>query len=112
MKLSPHDPTLWAAYNTMAIAHALAGRLQEAVECGLESTRIAPDQWAPMARLAVVLSQLGKTEAAGEALAKAIANNPRLSVEWVREHVHSPESRAGGHLIDGLRALGLCARSE
>ena len=70
------------------------------------------DQWAPMARLAVVLSQLGKTEDANETLAKAFAINPRLSVDWVREHVHSPESRAGRHLIDGLRALGLRARSE
>lgn len=67
-------------------------------------------------RLSELIAARGGTtheiRGADETLAKAIAINPRLSVDWVREHVHSPESRAGRHLIDGLRALGLRARSE
>ena len=107
LQLSPHDPTRWAVYLAMAVAHANSGRVEAALECDEHSVRIDSDQWIPLTHLAVCLREAGRNEHAEVMLNRAKKLIPELRLSWVDQRMPIPGSRSALYLVDGLRKLGI-----
>jgi adenylate cyclase len=106
IRLNPHDPGMAALLNLIGVGLYLCREYEAAVEAERRTIRSYPDFPIPFRWLAAALGQLGRTEEAKEALAKAIAILPgsfdmhvHQRLPWVR-----PEDHA--HMVEGLRKAG------
>jgi TolB-like protein/class 3 adenylate cyclase/Tfp pilus assembly protein PilF len=106
VRMSPHDPQMFLFNVSLAIAHYLADRYQEAITFG----RKAVQQRAGFSgghRIYVAgLAQAGHVEEARAALDQLKRLEPELSVAWMEENIpYKPQTMA--KLIAGLRKAGL-----
>jgi adenylate cyclase len=104
IRLDPRDPELVIRWLQVAQAHYFAHEYEAAVEAATRAVRTFPDYPTAYRWLAPALGQLGRTEEAKAALAKAIAPlafdlHVRNRVPWMR-----PEDHA--HMLEGLRKAG------
>ena len=83
------------------------GRYEEAVTSCREASRFPDSGALPQMFLAEALGHAGRVAEAREALARAIALNPKLSVAFVREHWPATDESVVEGLIAGLRRAGL-----
>ncbi len=107
MRLSPHDPIMWAYMAIRSIALTLLGRYEE----GLDWARRALQQpntalFACVAQLAA-LGLLGREDEAAGALERARQFMPDVTIGFVLEvmPITDPDYRA--RLTEGLRKAGL-----
>ena len=107
IRLSPRDPLMWAFLASKAIALSLLDRHEEAVEYARQAQR-QPNTaiWANMAELSA-LGHLGRADEAKQALARALALKPDLSVAFVDAALKMKHQRDHQHYIDGLVKAGV-----
>jgi len=106
IRLDPHDPLLRVRLLHKTTAFYLCRDYKAAVNAADDAIRSYPDYPGPYRWRAAALGQLGRSEAAREALKEAIAIAPatfdmfvRRLVPWMR-----PEDHA--HMLEGLRKAG------
>ena len=104
VRLDPRDPQLVLRWLQIAQAHYFSHEYEAAVEAATHAVRTFPDYPTAYRWLAPALGQLGRTEEAKAALAKAAAPlafdlHVRNRVPWMR-----PEDHA--HMLEGLRKAG------
>jgi len=106
IRMSPHDPQN-AIFNTgLAVAHYLAGRFAEALECSQETLQQRSAFTAGHRINCASLAQAGKIDEAREALAVLKEAHPDLSIAWIESNV--PYTAAPmAKFVDGMRKAGL-----
>ena len=88
IRLSPEDPFLPYLLTALGNAHAMQGRMQEAIECAERAQRIAPDLPIPYGNLAFCLVVLGRVEEARAALTRLAELHPSYSpIEQARAFI-------------------------
>jgi TolB-like protein/class 3 adenylate cyclase len=108
MRLSPLDPARWSFWAGLALAHLIAGRYDEAVECADRALHENPMAVHVLGYKAVALSHLGRIEEAGDCIrhfCELRTGSTVDSVERAMRTVFSPEVLAV--YIEGLRKAGL-----
>ncbi|MCB1377952.1 MAG: tetratricopeptide repeat protein [Alphaproteobacteria bacterium] len=109
MRLSPRDPTLWAFMASRAIALALSGEEEQATEW----SRRAQQQTnaAIFAHVGELLGWglLGRTEEAANAVARAQATMPDVSVSFLDRVLPITDTASRERFLAGLRKSGLPA---
>ena len=105
-RLSPRDANIIAAHRQIAISYYLEGDYARCVEAAQRQLSARPDITVTYRWLAAALGQLGRTEQARAALARALGppmHDPavygRNRVPWMRPEDHE-------HLLEGLRKAG------
>ncbi len=111
IRLSPRDPLMWAFLASKAIALLLLERYDEAAEYARQALR-QPNTaiCANMAEISA-LGHLGRTEEAGEALARARAIKPDLTIDFVDTALKFKRERDRQHYVDGLIKAGVPERA-
>jgi len=106
IRMSPHDPQN-AIFNTgLAIAHYLAGRFAEAVECSRETLQQRSVFTAGHRIYCASLAQNGQIDEARDALARLKDLHPNLSIAWIESNV--PYTAAPmAKFVEGMRKAGL-----
>jgi adenylate cyclase len=104
IRLDPRDPELVIRWLQVAQAHYFSHEYEAAAEAATRAVRTFPEYPTAYRWLAPALGQLGRTEEAQAALAKAMAPlafdlHVRNRVPWMR-----PEDHA--HMLEGLRKAG------
>ena len=112
IRLSPHDPLLFATETIRSFSCTLQHQHEAAAEWALRAVRrpqaVGGGYW-PYAALAAALGNLGKTEEAEAALASAFKQKPDLSLAYVIKTLPTTQLDGLGPYLDGLRAAGLTA---
>jgi len=107
MRLSPRDPLMWAFMASKALALSLLGRHEEAVEWARRSQRQSNAAvWSIMAEISA-LGHLDRADEAKQALARALAIKPDLSLAFVDSALRFKYERDRQHYIEGLVKAGL-----
>lgn len=106
IRLDPRDPQLAWRLNWLGVGYYFARQYESAIEAAQRALRSCPTLPMPYRWIAASLGQLGRTEEAREALAKAITIGPASFELFVRRRVpwHRPDDYA--HMMDGLRKAG------
>ena len=106
LRLSPHGPTNWVILLNLIISYFLEGDYSAAIEVAQRMILEYPGLTAPYRWLAAARGQLGQTDAAREALHKAIEVSPESFDFYV--HSRPPWFRPEDyeHMLDGLRKAG------
>ncbi len=107
LRLSPRDPWRWISLMMKGTMLCRLGRYEEAVTSCREASRFPDSGPLPQMFLAEALGHAGRVPEAREALARAIALNPKLSAAFVREHWPTSDESVVEGLIAGLRRAGL-----
>jgi len=107
MRLSPHDPMMWLFLVGVALAHAAAGRHQEAVEWSQRSLQQKSGWLLTYLVLAYSYASLGRTEAARGAIEELLRYSPGFSLSGVKLLLSTAEPALAERSIDGLRKAGL-----
>ena len=107
MRLSPHDPLMWAFMASRSIALTLLGRYEE----GLDWARRALQHpntalFASVAEMAA-LGHLGREDGAAEALERARRFKPDVTTGFVLEVLPITDSDYRARFTDGLHKAGL-----
>jgi TolB-like protein/tetratricopeptide (TPR) repeat protein len=107
LRLGPLDPTVWSVQASKAIALLMLGRLEEAIELSRRCQRHALA--AIFAHLAEIsaLGLLGRLDEAKEAIARARAKKPDVSVSYVDHTLPITVPNSRNVFLDGLRKAGL-----
>ncbi|GMQ90689.1 MAG: tetratricopeptide repeat protein [Gammaproteobacteria bacterium] len=106
--LSPRDPMLWAFTIVHALACVLNGENEEGLASALRTLQIptATGYWAH-AVMAASLSNLGRTDEARSALAKAVKAKPDLTISFLKENMPTKDENGLEPYLAGLRRAGL-----
>ena len=93
MRLSPRDPVIGLRHMEIGFAELGLGHFDAAAEDYHKSIDTGFVNWIPYVGLALAHSLDGKTEEAKTDLAEARRHNPKLTVQWLKDHM--PSGRAG-----------------
>jgi TolB-like protein/class 3 adenylate cyclase/tetratricopeptide (TPR) repeat protein len=109
MRLSPLDSTRYAWQTDLALAHFLAGRYGEAIQCAQEALRDQPGYAYAFRVLAASNAMSGRSSDALRAIGKLREADPQLRMSNIHDVIapfeYLPEHRA--KYIEGLRLAGL-----
>ena len=106
MRMSPRDPFNSLFIGSMATAHYMAGRYEEAVKLARKAAQLRPGAPHPQRILCASLAQAGQLEEAKDALSALRQLQPGISVAWIRQSVpYTPAPMA--HFLEGMRKAGL-----
>ena len=106
IRLDPRHPRSAVRLNHMALGLYFAREYKAAVEIAKRAIRSYPEFPNPYRWLAAALGQVGRTEEAKEALAKAIATVPASFERYVSKGVPWMRPEDHAHMLDGLRKAG------
>jgi adenylate cyclase len=106
MRLSPHDPNLWAYLDATAYNHFAAGRYADAIEWERRALDRHPDYSFGELLLAASHGQRGETDAGRAALDAALALQPQLGEADVRRAISVADVDVIERFLAGLRAAG------
>jgi adenylate cyclase len=107
IRLSPHDPYLWAFYHMRGTAHSHTDDFASAVDDVKAAIQVKGDEIWPYLVLAFSCSSLGRTKEARAALDRAREINPKVSAKFywsVCDTLHPPYAEK---MLDALRKAGL-----
>ena len=107
IRLSPLDPEMARTLGSIAVAHYLAGRFDEAVTCTATALRLRPGFQGGLRLHCASLAQAGRVDEARALLATARREEPQLSLQWVRANVPYQTPALMELFLDGLRKAGL-----
>ncbi len=105
--LSTNDPQRWAFFTYGALALILKKDFERALEWTERASEIPNRQYWTLAHKAVALAMLGRQDEARHALAAAMAEQPELSLTFVRKKMYflkRPEQMT--LYLDGLKRAG------
>jgi TolB-like protein/Tfp pilus assembly protein PilF len=108
INLSPYDPQRWAFYSYRALAHILAGELEQALEWAQRATRVPNCHYWPFAHRVAALGYLQREGELAEALAELRQRKPDFSCTLARTrlfYVKDPEHIE--RYLEGLRKAGI-----
>ena len=107
MRLSPHDPMMWAYIASKAIALVMLGKFEEAVALSRRSQQQANS--AIFSHLAEIsaLGHLGRSEDACDAIKRALEMKPDASIAYVDEALPITDPHCRETFHEGLRKAGL-----
>jgi len=107
MRLSPHDPMMWAYIASKAIALVMLGKFEEAVALSRRSQQQANS--AIFSHLAEIsaLGHLGRSEDACDAIKRALEMKPDASIAYVDEALPITDPHCREIFHEGLRKAGL-----
>ncbi len=107
MRLSPHDPLMWAYIASKAIALVMLGKFEEAVALSRRSQQQANS--AIFSHLAEIsaLGHLGRSEDACDAIKRAQEKKPDVSIAYVDEALPITDPHCRETFHEGLRKAGL-----
>ena len=91
----------------IAVSHYLAGRYAESHRCASEAARARPGFHGAHRLRCASLAQTGRIAEARSLLATVRAEQPQLSLEWIRENVPYQTPELMEHFLDGMRMAGL-----
>jgi TolB-like protein/predicted Zn-dependent protease len=107
MRLSPHDPLMWLFLSGVALAYAVAGRHEEAVEWSQRSLQRKSDWFLSHLVLAYSYASLGRAEAARGAIDELLRHSPDVSLSGLKLLLSTAEPAFAERALDGLRKAGL-----
>jgi adenylate cyclase len=107
IRLDPRHPRSAVRLNHMALGLYFAREYTAAIEIAKRAIRSYPEFPNPYRWLAAALGQLGRTEEAKEALAKAIATVPASFEMYVSKGVPWMRPEDHAHMLEGLHKAGL-----
>lgn len=111
IRRSPRDPSMGLLQLSLGRAHLLLGDWDAAIEACLNARSKVPTMFLVHVSLAAAYAHLGQMENAQLALADAILVEPKLSLDWFKEHPYSTEPAylklAEATLYAGLQLAGL-----
>jgi TolB-like protein/Flp pilus assembly protein TadD len=103
MRLSPRDPVIGLRHMEIGFAELGLGHFDAAAEDYHKAIDTGFVNWIPYVGLALAHSLEGKTEEAKTALAEARGLNPKLTVQWLKDHLPFTSGRD----LETLRKAGL-----
>jgi adenylate cyclase len=106
IRLDPRDPRSRIRLMQMALGLYFSRQYAAAVEAAKRGIRSYPDFPNTYRWLAAALGQLCRVEEAKEALAKAVAIEPRSFDMYVRDRVPWMRPEDHAHMLEGLRKAG------
>jgi TolB-like protein len=107
IRLSPFDPMMALFLGNIAVSHYLAGRYAESHRCASEAARARPGFHGAHRLRCASLAQTGRIAEAQSLLATVRAEQPQLSLEWIRENIPYQTPELMEHFLDGMRMAGL-----
>jgi adenylate cyclase len=108
MRLSPQDPFLFLRFSGMGLAHAAAGRYEEAVTWSQRSLQRKSSWFLPYLVLAVSHVSLGRTDEARAAIDELLRLSPDFSLAGVKLLLsNAPDPAFAERTLKGLRKAGL-----
>ena len=107
LRLSPHDPTMWAFMASRSIALTLLERYDEALDWAQRALQ-QPNTalFGHVAKLAA-LGQLGRTEEAADALERMLRYRSGVTLAFVREVLPITDPECRERFEAGLRKAGM-----
>ncbi len=111
IRLSPHDPILWAFLASKAIALVMDERYEEGVAVSQESQRIHDAHLFGFLAEVSGLGLLGKEKEAEEALQRLRSVQPDISISFIERSIPIVKSEAGDRLFRGLGLAGMSQES-
>ncbi len=108
MRFSPLDPMMALSLGTIAVAHYLARRYDEALRYTAEAARVRPGFHGAHRLRCASLAQTGRIAEARSLLATVRSEQPQLSLRWIRANVPYQTPELMEHFLEGMRKAGLC----
>jgi TolB-like protein/class 3 adenylate cyclase/tetratricopeptide (TPR) repeat protein len=106
VRMSPHDPQQFLFNVSLAIAHYVAGRYQEAIVFGRKAVQQRAGFSGGPRIYAASLAQAGQINEARIAIEQMKVLQPDISIDWIKANIpYKPNAMA--KLVDGLRKAGL-----
>jgi len=112
IRLSPHDPILWAILASKAIALVMDERYEEGIAVSQESQRNHDSHLFGYLAEVSGLGLLGKVKEAEEALQRLRRVQPDISISFVERSLPIVKSEAGGRFFRGLELAGMSQESH
>jgi adenylate cyclase len=107
VRLSPHDPYLWAWEALKAAALSFSGADAEALAWARRATQHPNSGLWAFFSLAMILGHMDRHEEARAALARALDLRPDFSITFMKESLSFAEQAVIDHWVNGLRKAGL-----
>jgi len=104
--MSPQDPQNTIFNMSLATAHYLAGRYNEAIAYGRKAVQQRYGMTGGHRIYIASLAQAGHIEEARAALEQLKKIQPDISISWIRTYVPYTAGPMG-HFLDGMRKAGL-----
>jgi TolB-like protein/Flp pilus assembly protein TadD len=106
IRMSPHDPQNAIFNMSLATAHYLAGRYDEAVGYGRKAVQLRHGMTGGHRIYIASLAQAGRIHEARVVLGQLRKIQPDISISWIRTHVpYTPGPME--HFLEGIRKAGL-----
>ena len=107
VRLSPFDPMMALFLGTIAVAHYLAGRYSEGLRFANEAAQVRPGFHGAHRLRCASLARIGRISEARSLLATVRAEQPQLSLGWIRANVPYQTSELMERFLEGMRMAGL-----
>ena len=109
-RLSPFGRLAFGYAANIAVAHLVARRFEQAIEWADRALHDQPRMVTAMRVKVAALAHLGRLDAAGTELSRALAVQPKLTIAGFREQTHYMAPEVLELYVDGLRLAGLPER--
>jgi tetratricopeptide (TPR) repeat protein len=107
IRLSPLDPEMALFLGAIAVAHYAAGRYADAAEYTTAALRLRPGFQGAQRLRCASLAQLGRIDEARAYLLAARAQQPQMSIDWIRKNVPYQTTELMKRYLEGFRKAGL-----
>jgi tetratricopeptide (TPR) repeat protein len=107
IRLSPHDPILWAFLASKAIALIMVERYKEGISLSQEAQRNHDSTMFEYLGEVSGLGMLGKKNEAADALERLKKAQPNVSISFIEQAIPITNSDAKDRFLQGLELAGL-----
>jgi TolB-like protein/Flp pilus assembly protein TadD len=107
IRLSPLGPEMALFLGAIAVAHYAAARYAEAAQYATQALRLRPGFQGAQRLRCASLAQAGRVDEARSFLATLRAEQPRLSLDWIRASVPYQTPQLIERFLEGMRKAGL-----
>jgi adenylate cyclase len=106
IRMSPRDPLNCFFYSSLAAAHYMAGRYDEAIATIRQALQQRPNIMIGHRMLCASLAQAGRIDEAQSAMRTLQQLQPGVTAAWIKQSVPYTD-KVMPHFLDGLRKAGL-----